>query len=129
MVSHLVRVALAALSSLLLDGLWYSPLLFLKAWNQAAKISAVDEKHGPARLAIAYLGAFAAAWVVGSFLGPEPTLPAALLVSGELGLLVVGGSFAVNYSLGFKSFKLWAIVAGYHFVQFLLFGLIFGLSR
>ncbi len=38
----------------------------------------------------------------------------------------VAASFGINYQFAQRTFKLWLIDGGYHAVQFLLFGLIFG---
>ncbi len=44
-----------------------------------------------------------------------------------VGLFWVATSFGVNYLFELKSLKLWLINAGYHTLQFTLYGLIFGL--
>ena len=48
-------------------------------------------------------------------------------VGAILHFKVIATSFGVNYLFEQKSLKLWFINAGYHSVQFTLYGLIFGL--
>lgn len=43
-------VLIAAASSFVLGGIWYSPLLFLKPWNAAMNRSDADEQPHPARV-------------------------------------------------------------------------------
>jgi len=43
------------------------------------------------------------------------------------GLCWVGASYGINYLFERRPFSLWAINAGYHTLQFTLFGLILGI--
>ena len=44
-----------------------------------------------------------------------------------VGIGLVAASYGINYQFAQRSFKLWLIDGGYHAVQFLLFGIVFGL--
>jgi CRISPR/Cas system-associated protein endoribonuclease Cas2 len=44
-----------------------------------------------------------------------------------IGFFWVATSFAINYSFAQRSLKLWLIDAGYHLLQFALYGVILGL--
>ena len=44
-----------------------------------------------------------------------------------VGLGFVAASFGINYQFAQRTFTLWLIDGGYHAVQFILFGVIFGL--
>lgn len=119
-------VLLAALSSFLVGGLWYSPLLFGRTWN-AENGSQAGTGH-PARIfGISFLFSLLAAACFGMLLGPSPGLEPVLRAGALAGLGLVAASFGINYQFAQRSFKLWLIDGGYHAVQFLLFGLIFGL--
>jgi hypothetical protein len=95
---------IAALSAFALGGLWYSPLLFGKAWQRESGLT--DEQLAAANK----LKIFGISFLL-------------CLV----GLAWVATSFGVNYLFELKSLKLWLINAGYHTMQFTLYGLIFGL--
>ena len=117
-------VLVAALSCFLLGGVWYSPLLFGKAWTKAA--NQVPGAH-PARVfALSFVFAVVAAVGFGLWVG-HPTLKDALLQGLLAGGCFVAASFGINYQFANRGPVLWAIDGGYHTVQFLLFGLVFGL--
>ncbi len=122
-------VLVAALASFLLGGLWYSPVLFGKVWQREAGLSDEElERGSPARIfGLSFLLALTAAWVFAMFLGPAPKLAYALGAGFAAGLCWVAAAFAVNDLFERRSFKLWAINAGYHTLVFTLYGLVFGL--
>lgn len=68
-----------------------------------------------------------AAFFTAEVLGPHPGMTVALGKSLGIGLFFVGTSYGINYLFGGNSLKLWLVNAGYHIVQFLLYGLVFGL--
>ena len=117
---------LAAASSFLLGGLWYSPALFGRTWN----VENGGEKQAghPARVfGISFLFCVVSAVAFASWLGASPSLETALKAGVLVGLCFVAASFGINYQFAQRSFKLWLIDGGYHAVQFLVFGLILGL--
>jgi hypothetical protein len=124
---NLWAVLVAAASSFLLGGMWYSPALFGKLWQREAGMTASRTGH-PARVfgvsfSLALISALAFAW----FLGPEPPLKVALHDALLVGLAFVAACFGINYQFANRSTLLWAIDGGYHTAQFLLFGLVLGL--
>jgi hypothetical protein len=122
-------VLLAAVSSFLLGGLWYSNALFLKPWTRAAGAGAPgpDSAH-PARVfGVSFLFALVAAVAFALWLGPQPPLGAALRQGVIAGACFVAASFGVNYQFANRSPLLWLIDGGYHTAQFALFGLVLGL--
>lgn len=125
---NLVAVLLCAVSSLLLGGLWYSPLLFAKAWQRLAGLS--DEQAKSGNMALIFGGAFVlslvAAYVFAMFLGRAMPPAGAVGAGFSAGLCWVGAAFGINYLFERRPFGLWAINAGYHTLQFTLFGLILG---
>lgn len=128
---NLWGVLAAGVGSLIIGGLWYSPLLFAKAWQREAGLS--DEQLAGANMALIFGLTFVlsalAAYVFGMFIGPD--MPLAGTVGGGFaaGLFWVGASFGINYLFERRSLKLWLINAGYHTLQFTMFGLVFGLLR
>jgi Protein of unknown function (DUF1761) len=123
---HFGAVTLAAAGSFLLGGIWYSPLLFGKIWLRESKTS--PQPGHPARVfGVSFLFAFVAAVAFAWWLGPEPTWDRGLLGGAVAGAGLVAASFGINYQFSQKSFLLWLIDGGYHIVQFLLYGLVFGL--
>ncbi|HVS03118.1 MAG TPA: DUF1761 domain-containing protein [Thermoanaerobaculia bacterium] len=118
----------AALGTFLLGGLWYGPL-FGKAWQRQVGLS--DEQMRSANMArtfgMSFVLAFVAAWVFGMFLGPDPAPSFAIGVGVLAGLCWVGASFAINDLFEQRSFRLWAINAGYHTLAFTLYGAVYGL--
>jgi hypothetical protein len=123
-------VLVAAVSTFVLGGFWYSPAAFLKPWLRASGVdpdAPKEEKHGPMVFGLAFLASLVAAGVFAYALGPLPTLEHALSMGAMIGLGWVAMSFGTNYAFGGRSLILWLIDAGYHAVQFLIFGLILGL--
>jgi len=126
-----LAVALCAVSSLVLGGIWYSPVLFAKSWQQAAGLS--DEQAKSGNMAMIFGGTFllslVAAFVFAMFLGREMGLHAATLAGFSAGLCWVAASFGINYLFERRPLKLWLINGGYHTLQFTLFGLILGAMK
>ena len=119
----------AAVSAFVVGGVWYSPLLFGKAWMVESGMTEerAASANMPRTFGLAFLATLIAALVFASFLGPAPSLPFALGAGFAAGFAWVAMSFAVNDLFEQRSFKLWAINAGYHTVVFTLFGLVLGL--
>jgi hypothetical protein len=120
---------IAALSAFVLGGLWYSPYLFGKVWQREAGLS--DEQLRGANKArifgLSFVLCLAAAIAFSMVITPEASFFMAFHSGVGVGLFWVATSFGVNYLFEQKSFKLWLINAGYHTVQFTLYGLIFGM--
>lgn len=124
-----IAVVIAAVASFLLGGLWYSPALFGKVWQREAGLTDEQIKSGNmARIfGLALVLSLLAACNFALFLGPRPSLALGIGAGFSAGLLWVGASFGINYLFERKSFKLFAINAGYHTLQFTIFGLVLAL--
>jgi hypothetical protein len=119
-------VLLAAVSSFMLGGLWYSPVLFGNAWN--AENGGVQSAGHPAKVfGVSFVFSLLAAIAFAMLLGPAPELSRALGMGVLVGFACVAASFGINYQFANRSFKLWLIDGGYHTAQFVLFGLVLGL--
>ena len=119
-------VLLAAVSSFLVGGLWYSPLLFGQVWN-AENGGAAGTGHPAKVFAVSFAFSLVAAVCFAALVGPSPTLATSLETGALAGAGLVAASFGINYQFAQRTFKLWLIDGGYHSAQFLLFGLLFGL--
>ncbi|HUE79248.1 MAG TPA: DUF1761 domain-containing protein [Sphingomicrobium sp.] len=126
-----IAVLLSAVSSMVLGGVWYSPMLFAKPWQQAAGLS--DEQAASGNMAVIFGGAFllslVAAAVFAMFLGREMGLGPSIAAGASAGLCWVAASFGINYLFERRPLRLWLINGGYHILQFTLFGLILGLMN
>src|SRR5690606_12246118 len=119
----------AAVASFVLGGVWYSPMLFGKAWQREVGLS--DEELAKGNMAVIFgstlVLCFIASFVFAMFLGPRPPLALGLGAGFSAGLCWVASSFGINYMFERKSFKLFAINGGYHTLQFTVIGLILAL--
>jgi len=125
-----LAVLVAALSSFLLGGLWYSPMLFGTAWQRAAGIPTKQKDGHPARVfGLSFVFALVAA-VAYAFLVPTPATALAASIQGVvIGAGFVAASFGINYQFANRSTVMWAIDGGYHTLQFGIYGLAIGLWR
>jgi hypothetical protein len=125
---NLIAVLLCAVSSLVLGGIWYSPMLFAKPWQRAAGLSDDQAKSG--NMALIFGGAFVlsliAAYVFAMFLGRNFGLGPAIGAGASAGLCWVGAAYGISYLFERRPLSLWLINGGYHTLQFTLFGLILG---
>ena len=124
-----IAVVVATLASFALGALWYSPVLFGKAWQREAGLTDEQLARGnKARIfGLTLVLAFLAAWNFANFLGPRPSLALGLGAGASAGLLWVAGRLGINYLFERKSFKLFAINGGYHSLQFEIIGLVLSL--
>ena len=123
---NLWAVLVAALSSFLLGGVWYGPL-FGKAWNAAAGMDPQKQGHPAKIFGGAFVFSLIAAMAFAYLLGPAPPLTTAISMGALAGVGLVAASFGINYLFAQRGATLWLIDAGYHTLQFTLFGLILGL--
>jgi hypothetical protein len=122
-------VLAAGVSSMVLGGLWYSPVLFGKAWSAASGVTEAQQKSANMGkiMGTAFLLAVIGAAVFAMFLGPKPALGFATAAGFSAGLCWVAGSFGINYLFEQKSMKLFVINGGYHTLQYTLIGAVLGL--
>lgn len=122
-------VLAAGASSMILGGLWYSPVLFGKAWSAASGVTEAQQKSANMGkiMGTAFLLAVIGAAVFAMFLGPKPAVGFATAAGLSAGLCWVAGSFGINYLFEQKSTKLFLINGGYHTLQYTLIGAVLGL--
>lgn len=124
-----VAILVAAVSSFLLGGLWYSSILFGAVWMREAGYVEGQGYH-PARVfGTSFVFSVIGAVVFAVMLGPAPPLKDAVLRGLLVGAGVAGTSFGINYQFAHRSTLLLLIDAGYHTFQFGLYGMVLGLWR
>lgn len=130
---HHLAILVCAISVFLLGAPWYSKALFGPAWGRANGMPMDGKpregaKH-PARVfGVSFVMAWIAAYAFAILVGPGEHALALWLHHGFLcGFGIAATSFAINYQFANRSLVLLAIDAGYHIVQFTLYGLILGL--
>jgi hypothetical protein len=127
--NHLA-IVLAAASSFLIGGLWYSNALFGMVWQREAHDGRPADQGHPARVfGLAFVFALVAAYAYAWLVPPAAGWSDALLQGLVVGAGVVAASFGLNYQFANRSTTLWLIDGGYHAIQFLIYGLVIGLWR
>ena len=128
---NMIAVLICGVSSLVLGGIWYSPVLFGKKWQRLAGLSDEQAKSGNTALifGLAFLLSLIASYIFGMFLGPKMPLAGAIGAGFAAGLCWVAAAFAINYLFERRPLGLWLVNGGYHAMQFTLFGLILGTIR
>jgi len=127
---NVIAVLVAALSSFLLGGAWYSKLLFGQAWHRASGATKEPEQRHPGRVfGVSFLFALAAAFAYALLMPPAPNAGVALGQGLAVGAGLVATSFGINYQFANRSMVMWLIDGGYHAAQFAIYGLILGLWR
>lgn len=131
MVNWLAVIA-AALSMFVIGGLWYSPLLFDKAWQRAANLSDADRAKGnvPMIFGAAFVLTLVMAANLAFFLaGPEVTLGFAIGAAIAAGFGWAALSVGVLTLFERRPLSYFLINGGYLTIGFAVMGLILGLWR
>lgn len=125
---HFPAILLAALLSFLLGGLWYSPLLFARAWMQEAGLSEAQTRE--AKLGRVFgltgLASLVMAFNLAAFLGAKASWSFGLFAGFATGLGWVAMSLGVIYLFEQRSLKLWLINSGYQVLSYSVMGLVLG---
>jgi hypothetical protein len=124
---NVIAVLVAALSSFLLGGLWYSKVLFGPRWQREAGDTRPGRAHPAKVFGLSFLFALVAAFAYALLIPPAPDVGRAVAQGLGVGAGVVAASFGINYQFANRSTVMWLIDGGYHAVQFALYGLILGL--
>lgn len=123
-----IAVLLCGVATLLIGALWYSPLLFARAWQRETGLSDDTLRAGsaPLRFGLTFVLSLVAAGGFALFIGDAMTVGQATIAGTAAGLAWVAASFGINYLFEHRSLKLWLINGGYHTIQFTAFGAIIG---
>jgi ABC-type xylose transport system permease subunit len=126
--NHLAIIA-AALSTFLLGGLWYSPILFGKAWQKENKLSDEELKKGNMALifGFSFVCSLVMAYNLAFFISsPEIDLAMGALYGFLTGFGWVMLGLAIISLFERRSWKYILINGGYMTLAFTLMGLIIG---
>lgn len=127
-----LAILVAAASTFMLGGLWYSPVLFGRVWM--LEMGFTEEKlkalGGTGRImGLAFVLELAMAILLAAFLGEKATLGFGVFAGAAAGFGWVGLSLGVTYLFERKPLRLFLINAGYHGFAFMLMGGILGAWR
>lgn len=128
---HYPAVLAAAVLSFVIGGAWYSPILFGKAWMQAAGIDearARQAKMGRV-FGFAALASLVMAFNLAAFIGPKASLSFGVFAGFATGLGWVAMALGVIYLFEQRPLKLWIINSGYQVVTFTVMGAVIGAWR
>ena len=125
-------VIVAALSNILIGGLWYSPILFGKVWMKENNFSDDDLKKGnmPKIFGLTFLFSIVMAFNLAMYLNDASTTASWGAIAGFLaGFGWVAMSIFTIGQFERKSAKYMLIHGGYVTISFIVMGLIIGLLR
>ena len=123
-------ILVAALSSFVIGGLWYSPFMFGKAWMAENGFKDEDLQGGMGKtFGLSFILSLIIAFNLAAFLGSDATLSWGLTAGALAGIGWVATAMGITYLFERKSLRLFLIDAGYHAVTFTLMGGILGLWR
>lgn len=125
---NLAAIVVAAGTTFLLGGLWYSPILFARSWMREAGLSEEQTRQaGMGRVfGFSALAALVMAFNLAAFIGPKADLAFGLFAGLAAGLGWVAMSLGVIYLFEQRSLKLWLINSGYQVVAYTVMGAILG---
>ncbi|ATD09991.1 DUF1761 domain-containing protein [Pseudoalteromonas piscicida] len=119
---NLWAIILAALSSFMLGGIWYSPMLFQKAWMEGCGLTELDLQTSDPKMTfgVAFLLSLLSAVFMAVMLDLSLSLLAATGVGFGVGIFFVACSLGISYIFEQRPMKLFLVNGGYHVLQFTL---------
>ena len=118
--------AVAALVTFVVGGPWYSNKMFLRPWMEDMNLPETKPGHPLVVFGSAYAYSYVACTTMSALLGPAADAVDGLILGSLVGIAFVAGSFAINYGFANRPKRALRIDAGFHVIQFTLFGLILG---
>jgi Protein of unknown function (DUF1761) len=121
-----LAILVAALSTFLIGGLWYSPAVFGKAWMKENGFTEESLKGGNMAkiFGLAFILGLIAAVNLAMFMGPESDPTMGALWGFLAGAGWVATFVGTHYLFERRSFKLFLINAGYSIVALTVMGVI-----
>jgi hypothetical protein len=121
-------VVVAALSSFVIGGIWYSPLLFSKLWMKEAHVEEETARNSNKVkiFGISFILTLIISFNLAAFLGPDAGLVWGITAGALAGIGWVAASLGIIYLFEMKSLKLFLINAGYLAIMFIVAGGIIG---
>jgi hypothetical protein len=126
-----LAVIVAALSSFLVGGIWYSPALFANAWMTDSKLNADELKAGSKLRSFGMTAVFSLIMAanLAAFLADAKTDLAWGTTAGFLAGIWTFSAIAIHSLFELKSWRLIFINGGYSLVSLTLMGAILGAWR
>ncbi len=124
-----LAILTATVSTFLLGGLWYSPVLFGRYWMRAMGFTdeSLKAKGDVGRvMGLSFVLELIMAFNLAAFIGPRASLLFGLGAGAAAGFGWVALAFGVTYLFERKPLGLFFVNAGYHGVAFTLMGAILG---
>ena len=127
MINWLAVVA-ATIACFAVGAVWYSPLLFVKAWQRETGVTGVGAQNSNVALTMggAFFLTFLMTLVFALFLGPHPGIEFGAAAGFAAGLFWVAASVGVNHLFEGRSLKLFLINGGYNVAMFTVMGAVLG---
>jgi Protein of unknown function (DUF1761) len=126
-----LAIAAAAAASFIVGGVWYSPLLFGRAWMKETGLT--DETLRRRNMAVVFGSSFVLSLIIAAnlaaFLAGPPNLAWGLAAGALAGVGWVATGMGITYLFEARSFRLFLINAGYHAVTFTVMGGIIGVWK
>lgn len=126
-----LAIFVAALSTFLIGGIWYSPILFSKTWMAENGFKEEDLKGG--NMAMIFGGSFVLGFIMSfnlaAFLSDSSDLAWGITAGALAGIGWVACAMGVTYLFERKSMKLFLVNAGYHVISFIVMGAIVGVWK
>jgi hypothetical protein len=124
-------VAIAALASFVIGGLWYSPVLFQRAWMASAGVTdaQLQSRNLGLIFGVSFVLQLIAAFVLAMFLGPAANFMFGITAGFMVGAAWVATAFGVVYLFERRRLRLFWINAGYQIIVFTTMGAILGTWR
>ncbi len=129
MTFNYLAILTATVSSFMLGGLWYSPVMFGRAWMKEMGFTeeALKAKGDVGRImGVSFLLELIMAVNLAAFIGPKVSLSFGAFAGAAAGFGWVALSFGVTYLFERKSLRLFFINAGYHGLALTIMGAILG---
>lgn len=127
---NLLAVLAAAVSTFLVGGLWYSPVLFARPWMHDNGLAEADLKVGGGPVFLgAFICAVVQAFVLALFLGPAADVRFGAVAGLLVGLGWVAPALVTTFLFERRPRRLTLIDAAYHITSYTLMGILLGAWR
>ena len=122
-------ILVAALSSFMLGGIWYSKALFKNAWLESIGLTDLDLQSANPKLIFggSFFLVFIAALMLSLFLGKDASLVECVGTGFVIGFFWISSSLGLSYIFEQRPLRLFLINGSYCILQFSLMGLILGI--
>jgi hypothetical protein len=124
----IIGVLAATIATMVLGFLWYSPVLFGKAWVRRVGLKMEEmSAGGPLTYGLTALTALGGAFLLALLLTlvPSPSIGDGVAMGLLVGLSIAA-KIGMNYLFEGKRFSLYLITIGYHVVSYVIAGAILG---